>query len=90
MEIRDEQRRQSIRPNFAALLTLCVILLIWAALSPIWIPCLAWLFSFFAPTLGLLGKAFGVVAGLFIMFMCPILVLATVALVLGGGAIRSR
>jgi hypothetical protein len=90
MEIRDEQRRESIKPNLAALLTLCVVLLIWTALSPIWIPGLAWLLSLFEPAFLFLAKAFAVIAVVFIMVMCPIFLLAAVALVLGGGAIRSH
>ncbi len=97
MQIQDEQPRAAtildwckrITPNFPALLTLCALFLIWKALSPIWIPSLAWLFSLFEPGFFLLAKAFAVVAVLFIMVMCPILVLAAVALVLGGGLIRS-
>jgi len=87
-EIRDEQRRESTKPNFAALLTLCVLLLIWTALSPVWIPGLAWLFSLFESAFLFLAKALAVISVVFIMLMCPALFVAGVALVLGGGAIR--
>jgi hypothetical protein len=104
MEIQNEQPRQSLartilasckrlEPNFAALLALCAVCLIWKALSPIWIPCLAWLvrfielflsflFSSLFPALVTLGGVFAIVMFGF--------VLAAVGLLIGGGMLRSR
>lgn len=42
MEIRDEQRAETVSLNFPALLAVLALILIWSAL----IPCLVWLFSF--------------------------------------------
>jgi len=79
-----------ITPNFPALLTLCAVVLIWKALSPIWVPCLAWLFSLIGPGLSQLGEAlFFTFVGLASISMIG-LVLAVVSLLLGGGLIRSR
>ncbi len=99
MEIRDRQQGQSfaptilawcnrIRPNFAALLTLCAVCLIWKALSPIWIPFLGWLFSLFEPAFLFLGMGLLALGGLFMIVIFGF-VLAVVGLVLGGGFFRS-
>jgi hypothetical protein len=84
MEIRDEQRRQSLTPNWGALLALSALACIWTALSPIWIPCLVWLFSFFAPVLSLLVKVFLGLTALSLIVVCS-LAIALVAALLGGG-----
>jgi hypothetical protein len=84
MEIRDQQRRQSITPNWGALLALCALACIWTALSPIWVPCLVWLFSFFEPVLSVLGKVFLGFAALSMIVVVGLAV-ALVAAVLGGG-----
>jgi len=84
VEARDEEREESVRPNFAALAALLALLLIWYALSPIWVPCLSWLYSLLEPVLAFLG---------YVLLACVVLLLlvvfgfalAAVAMVLGGG-----
>lgn len=88
-EARDEKPAEHVRPNFAAFVALLALVLIWYALSPIWAPCLSWLFSFFGSVFQLLGHGLAVCSFLF-AFAVFGLVLAAVGMLLGEGFINPR
>ncbi|MGB9072889.1 MAG: hypothetical protein WCC22_09470 [Terriglobales bacterium] len=77
---------ESVKPNFAALFALSVVVFIWSVLSPIWLPLVAWVVSFLLPVFWFVCEVLLVLASLLIFG----LVLAVISLLMGGTIPSSR
>jgi len=77
---------ESVKPNFAALFALSLVVFIWVELSPIWLPPVSWLISFLAPIFWFLCKVFVALAGVLLGGFA----LAVLGLSLGGTIPSSR
>jgi hypothetical protein len=77
---------ESVKPNFAALFALAVVVFIWIELSPIWLPPVSWFVAFLEPVFSFLCEIFAALAGVLLFGFA----LAVLGLLLGGTIPSSR